>query len=58
MPYLSFAPSAWVLPLKFTGGGYSGGGKLMFDSQGNAWIADNFDDFDEELEEMFYGSKE
>ena len=22
MPYLTFAPSAWVLPLKFTGGGY------------------------------------
>jgi hypothetical protein len=42
MPYLSFAPSAWVLPLKFTGGGYSGGGKLMFDSQGNAWVGNNF----------------
>jgi hypothetical protein len=42
MPYLTFAPSAWVLPLKFTGGGYHGGGKLMFDSQGNAWTADNF----------------
>jgi hypothetical protein len=23
MPYLNWAPSAWVLPLKFTGGGYS-----------------------------------
>lgn len=42
MPYLSFAPSAWVLPLKFTGGGLSGVGKIMFDSQGNAWLADNF----------------
>jgi len=42
LPYLSFAPSAWLLPLKYTGGGYSGGGKLMFDSQGNAWIANNF----------------
>ena len=42
MPYLSFAPSAWVLPLKFTGGGLSGGGKLMFDSQGNVWVVDNF----------------
>ena len=41
IPYLTFAPSAWVFPLKFTGGGYSGGGKLMFD-QGNAWVADNF----------------
>ena len=42
MPYLSYAPSAWVLPLKFTGGGLNGGGKLMFDSQGNAWVVDNF----------------
>lgn len=42
IPYLTFAPSAWVLPLKFTGGGYSGGGKLMIDNQGNAWVADNF----------------
>jgi hypothetical protein len=41
MPYLTFAPSAWVLPLKFTGGGYHAGGKLMFDSQGNVWNANN-----------------
>ena len=41
-PYLTFAPSAWVLPLRFTGGGYYAGGKLMFDSQGNAWAASNF----------------
>lgn len=26
--------------------------------KGKIWIADNFDDFDAELEEMFYGSKE
>ncbi len=37
MPYLTFAPSAWVLPLKLTGGG-----KRMFDSQGNAWHANRF----------------
>src|SRR5262249_29437458 len=42
MPYLSFAPSAWVLPLKFTGGGLSAPGKIMFDSQGNAWTGVNF----------------
>ena len=41
-PYLTFAPSAFVFPLKFTGGGYSGGGKLMIDGEGNAWVADNF----------------
>src|SRR5215813_8445218 len=42
MPYLNFAPSAWVLPLKFDGGGYRAGGKAMFDSEGNLWVADNF----------------
>ena len=41
-PYLTFAPSAWVLPLKFAGGGYSGGAKVMFDSEGNAWSGANF----------------
>ena len=42
MPYLNWAPSAWVLPLKFTGGGYLAGGKCMFDSEGNLWVGDNF----------------
>jgi len=42
MPYLSVAPSAWILPLKFTGGGLSGPGKIMFDSEGNAWTGVNF----------------
>ena len=42
MPYLSWAPSAWVLPLKFDGGGYRAGGKAMFDSEGNLWVGDNF----------------
>jgi hypothetical protein len=42
VPYLTFAPTAWVLPLRFAGGGYYAGGKLMFDSQGNVWTADNF----------------
>src|SRR5262249_22493424 len=42
MPYLNYAPSAWVLPLKFDGGGYRAGGKAMFDSQGNLWVGDNF----------------
>ena len=42
MPYLNFAPSAWVLPLKFTGGGNAGGAKVMFDSEGNAWVGANF----------------
>jgi hypothetical protein len=42
MPYLNWAPSAWVLPLKFDGGGYLAGGKAMFDSEGNLWVGDNF----------------
>src|SRR5215468_5377097 len=42
MPYLNFAPSAWVFPLKFDGGGYRAGGKAMFDSEGNLWVGDNF----------------
>jgi sugar lactone lactonase YvrE len=42
LPYLTYAPSAWVFPLKFTGGGLSGPGKLMIDSHGYAWAADNF----------------
>ena len=42
MPYLNFVPSAWVLPLKFSGGGNAGGAKVMFDSEANAWSGDNF----------------
>jgi hypothetical protein len=42
MPYLHSAPSAWVLPLKFDGGGYRAGGKAMFDGEGNLWVGDNF----------------
>src|SRR5262247_4656954 len=42
MPYLNVAPSAWVLPLKFDGGGYRAGGGAMFDSEGNLWVGDNF----------------
>ena len=41
-PYLIVSPSAWVLPLKFDGGGYRAGGKAMFDSEGNLWVGDNF----------------
>jgi len=42
MPYLTFTPGAWVLPLKFDGGGYVAGGKASFDSEGNLWVGDNF----------------
>ena len=42
MPYLNYAPSTWVLPLKFTGGRLSAPGKIMFDGEGNAWTGVNF----------------
>jgi len=42
LPYLRVAPSAWVMPLKFTGGGLSAPGKIMFDSEGNLWTGANF----------------
>ena len=41
-PYLAYSPSAWVLPLKFDGGGYRAGGKAMFDGDGNLWVGNNF----------------
>jgi hypothetical protein len=42
LPYLTFAPSAWIFPLRFSGGGLSAAGKLMFDGEGNVWLANNF----------------
>ena len=42
LPYLSLAPGAWTLPLKFAGGGSAGNAKVMFDGKGNAWIGANF----------------
>ena len=42
LPYLSWAPSAWIFPVRFAGGGYYAGGKLMFDSEGNVWTGNNF----------------
>jgi streptogramin lyase len=42
LPYLSYSPSAWVLPLHFAGGGINAAAKIMFDSEGNAWIPANF----------------
>lgn len=42
LPYLSVAPSAWTLPLKFAGGGLIGSARIVFDSHGNAWVGANF----------------
>jgi len=41
-PYLSFAPSAWILPLVFDGGGLRASGKMMFDADGDLWAVSNF----------------
>ena len=56
MPYLTWAPSAWVLPLKFTGGGLSAPGKLMIDSKGNVWAGDNFLVGAQNLDELWDGN--
>jgi hypothetical protein len=42
VPYLNYVTTAWTLPLKFTGGGLSAPGKIMFDAEGNAWTGVNF----------------
>jgi len=42
MPYLVYAPSAWLIGVKFTGGGLNAPGKIMFDSEGNLWTGANF----------------
>jgi hypothetical protein len=41
-PYLVFAPSAWILPLVFDGGGLRASGKMMFDADGDLWAVSNF----------------
>src|SRR5262245_63989531 len=41
MPYLNFVPSAWVLPLKFDGGGYRAGGGGLFEMGGNLRVSGN-----------------
>jgi hypothetical protein len=42
VPYLRYAPSAWIIGLKFTGGGADAPGKSAIDSNGNIWTGDNF----------------
>ena len=43
MPYLSFAPSAWVLPLKFDWRRVPLlAARTMFDSEANLWVGNNF----------------
>ena len=42
-PKLSTAPTAWVLSLKYTAGGFNGPGRMAFDSHGNVWVSNNFE---------------
>jgi streptogramin lyase len=42
-PILREAPTAWVLSLVHTAGGYDGPGRMAFDSQGNIWVTNNFE---------------
>jgi hypothetical protein len=56
IPYLTWAPSAWVLPLKFTGGGLSAPGKMMIDSKGNVWAGNNFLVGAQNLDELWAGN--
>jgi len=42
IPYLSFAPSAWTLSLRYAGGGLNSLGGIAIDGEGNMWADDNF----------------
>ena len=42
VPYLEYAPRAWTLALKFSGGGLDAPGKIAIDRDGNVWVGDNF----------------
>ncbi len=41
-PRLSAPPTAWVLSLVYTAGGFSGPGRMALDSRGNVWSTNNF----------------
>jgi hypothetical protein len=56
LPYLSVAPSAWILPLKFAGGGLAGSAKVNFDSEENAWINANFIIGDQGVDALWDGN--
>jgi len=42
IPYLSFAPRAWMLSLVYAGGGMNSLGGIAIDGEGNMWADDNF----------------
>lgn len=39
---LKVAPTAWVLSLVYTAGGFNGPGRMAFDSTGSVWVTNNF----------------
>ncbi|MCC9604970.1 hypothetical protein LOC68_25320 [Blastopirellula sp. JC732] len=41
-PLLTDPPTAWVLTLHFTEGGFNAPGRIAFDSKGNVWSNNNF----------------
>jgi len=41
-PRLKDAPTAWVVSLIYTAGGFNGPGRMAFDSRGNVWSTNNF----------------
>lgn len=41
-PALTAAPTAWVLSLKYVGGGFDAPGRMAFDAAGNSWTGNNW----------------
>jgi DNA-binding beta-propeller fold protein YncE len=41
-PFLTQAPVAWTIALKFTAGGFDGPGAMAFDKDANIWVTNNF----------------
>jgi len=41
-PTLAKAPTAWVLSLKYVGGGFDAPGRMAIDAQGNLWTGNNW----------------
>jgi sugar lactone lactonase YvrE len=42
-PRLTTAPTAWVLTLLHTDGGFDGPGRMAIDSRGDLWVTNNFE---------------
>ena len=42
IPYLVYVPDDFALSLRFSGGGNSAAGRIMFDADGNVWTGQNW----------------